>query len=74
MWSISDMLKRRIAEFIIFYKGLRPAARALGIDPSYLARLRDGDKDNPSENLLKKLGLIRTVYVTYTPRKREKGE
>ena len=41
--------------------GLRKAARALGIDPGYLQRMRDGDKVHPSKETLDKLGLVRFV-------------
>ncbi len=48
--------------------GLRPAARFLGIDPSYLCRLRSGAKSNPSGTLLRKLGLRRVVVISFLPR------
>lgn len=44
--------------------GLRPAARLLGIDPGYLSRLRAGTKKQPSQVVLRKLGLQRHVFYT----------
>jgi hypothetical protein len=44
--------------------GLRQAARATGVDVAYLKRLRDGEKENPSESTLKKLRLKKVIsYV-----------
>lgn len=44
--------------------GLRAAARAVGLSPSYLLRLRDGVKANPSADALRKLGIEKKVrYV-----------
>ena len=45
--------------------GLRAAARATGVDVAYLKRLRDGDKDNPSDVTLKKLGLRKEVFYVF---------
>jgi len=42
--------------------GLRPAAKALGIDPGYLFRLKNAQKMNPSDEVLAALGLERVVY------------
>ena len=48
----------------IEYGGLRAAARVLDVSPSYLSRLRDGEKINPSNKILKKLGLKKVIlYV-----------
>ena len=41
---------------------LRAAAKALGIDPGYLSRLKSGEKINPSAEILKALGLERITY------------
>lgn len=41
---------------------LRAAAKALGIDPGYLSRLKSGEKINPSAEVLKVLGLERITY------------
>ena len=41
--------------------GLRAAARAAGIDAGYLSRLRSGQKEQPSDQVLAALGLERVV-------------
>jgi hypothetical protein len=41
---------------------LRAAGKHLGISASYLLRLMRGDKKNPSDKLLDKLGLSATPY------------
>ena len=54
----------RIAVLETEHGGLRAAARVIGCDPAYLLRLRDGEKSNPSDAMLKKLGLKKMVtYV-----------
>jgi hypothetical protein len=45
------------------YGGVRPAARHLKIKHSYLASLRDGTRNNPSDWYLRKLGLRRVTYI-----------
>lgn len=40
---------------------LRAAARVLNLTPAYLCRLRQGVKTEPSETVLRKLGLRRVV-------------
>jgi hypothetical protein len=54
-------LKRRVADVVRQHGGLRKAARALGMTPQYLWRLGEGEKDNPSDAVLRKLGLKRQV-------------
>jgi hypothetical protein len=57
-------LADRLDELIEQHGGLRAAGRALEIDPAYLHRLYVGEKDAPSANVLRKLGLRRVVsYV-----------
>jgi len=57
-------LPERINYLDGLYGGLRSAARVTGIDVGYLKRLRDGEKTNPSEETLNKLGLRKQVaYV-----------
>jgi transcriptional regulator with XRE-family HTH domain len=41
---------------------LRELAANLCIDAGYLSRLRSGEKTEPSEEVLRKLGLRRVVY------------
>lgn len=62
------MLHKLIEELVRQHGGLRPAARALGVDHVYLWRLMRGEKNNPSEALLRKLKLRRIVTVKYEAR------
>lgn len=52
-------LQKRIDELIKEHGGLRAAARAVDIDPSYLQRLQRGYTTGAREKTLKKLGLQR---------------
>ena len=47
--AIETLMKR--------HGGLRAAARAIQMDPSYLSRLRAGKQRRPGPQTLKKLGL-----------------
>lgn len=61
-------LKGRVRYLERMHGGLRAAARATGIDPAYLLRLRNGEKVNPSAATLEKLGLRKEVtYVLQRP-------
>lgn len=57
MTKLQQAAQRAIAT----HGGLRPAARALGIDHAYLYRLRHGLKKDPSVALLARLGLERKI-------------
>lgn len=59
----------RITLMLAAYGSLRAMGRALKIDHSYLHRLQHGQKTEPSDTVLKKLGLRRIVKVTYELRK-----
>lgn len=63
-----EILAGAIGARVAKHGGLRAAARVLQCDPAYLSKLRSGKKNNPSDSLLKKLGLRRVVTVTYLPR------
>lgn len=54
-------LGARICMLVDRHGSLRNVGKILSIDHAYLKRLRDGDKVNPSETVLKKLGLKRIV-------------
>lgn len=56
-----NRLRARIQELARQHGSLRAAARALGIDAGYLSRLQDGSKLEPSDAVLRKLGLKRVV-------------
>jgi hypothetical protein len=69
--KISDpffIVGQAIAAKVKQHGGLRPAGRAMGIDPAYLKRLKDGAKRDPSDELLRKLGLKREVSYSWLPR------
>lgn len=54
-------ISTRIKQLQRDHGGLRAAARAIGMSPSYMIRLRDGEKLEPSVRLLRKLGLEKKV-------------
>ena len=54
-------IRTRIQQLQREHGGLRAAARATGMSPSYMIRLRDGEKREPSEQVLAKLGLQKRV-------------
>jgi hypothetical protein len=56
--SKSD-LQKHINKLIEQHGGLRAAARATGVDPGYLWRMKSG-RDDGSDQALEKLGLKRT--------------
>jgi len=60
-----DKLRRAVEAAIKRYGGVRPAARVLKVDAGYLVRLRNGDKCNPSDALLRKLKLRRVVTYEF---------
>jgi hypothetical protein len=62
--GLPDLLGARIRELEAKHGGLRAAGMALNCDAAYLLRLRDGEKRNPSADMLRKLGLKKVVtYV-----------
>jgi hypothetical protein len=60
-------LAERIAELAVQHGSLRAAGRVLDVDAGYLSRLASGEKDNPDEQLLRRMGLRR--IVTYERRR-----
>lgn len=58
---MNPLLILRIRELEKQHGSLRAAARALSCDAGYLSRLRNGEKDNPSAALLKRMGLKRVI-------------
>ena len=63
---MSVTLKEEIERLQFVHGGLRKAAKALDIDPSYLCRLRNGEKQNPSDDILEKLKIKRIITFEYT--------
>lgn len=60
------MTLQRVVEMLVEkHGGLRAAARATGIDPAYLLRLRAGDKTNPSFETLSKLGVRQMCWYEW---------
>ena len=62
-------IPERIAQLIERHGTLRAVARVLDVNASYLSRLASGEKDAPSDLLLKRMGLKRVV--TYELRKEQ---
>ncbi|ABE45665.1 hypothetical protein Bpro_3766 [Polaromonas sp. JS666] len=54
-------LSSRIAELIERHGSLRAAARVLECDPGYLSRLQSGEKNDPGDPLLRRMGLRQIV-------------
>ncbi len=69
---MNSTLAERIDELSTVHGGLNQLAFALGIDKGYLSRLRHGGKSNPSDDVLKKLGLYRVVEYYRISEKKEK--
>ncbi len=57
------LIRRKIKVVVKEQGGLRPAARHLDINRSYLESLLDGTKNNPGDWYLRKLGLRRVTYI-----------
>lgn len=51
----------RVKALVKKHGSLRAAARAIRLSAPYLMRLRDGDKKDPSDKVLRKLRLRRVV-------------
>ena len=59
-----SVLQDRIAELIEQHGSLRAAASVLECDPGYLSRLQSGEKDDPGDQLVRRMKLRRVVsYV-----------
>ena len=59
------LLADRVRQLEREHGGLRAAGRAVGVDAGYLKRLRDGDKINPGDTTLAKLGLRKEVIYVF---------
>lgn len=64
--DVMPQIQRIIERLVKQHGGLRRAAEAVGINAPYLCRLRYGERKNPSERVLKKLGIKRVVSYTLT--------
>lgn len=58
-------IKTAVKAIIARHGGVRPAARAIGVNYAYLSRLQTGEKANPTTAVLRKLGLRKVV--SYEP-------
>lgn len=58
-------IKEAVNALVERHGGVRPAARAVQINYAYLSRLRSGEKTNPTDAVLRKLGLRK--IVVYAP-------
>lgn len=56
-----SLLRARVEQHITKHDGVRNFAKVLGVDPSYVTRLRQGKKKEPSDKILRKLKLTRMV-------------
>ncbi len=59
-------LPERVAEMVSQHGSLRAAARVLECDPGYLSRLASGEKADPGEALLRRMGLRQIVTYERT--------
>lgn len=57
------LIRRRIRVLIKKFGNCRKAALRLGLTPKYLAALKIGDRINPGDAILRKLGLRRVTYI-----------
>lgn len=55
-------LQSRIVDLSEKYGSRRKLGNAIGVDHAYLKRLEDGEKENPSDEVLDKLGLRKQVF------------
>lgn len=60
-------LQQRVKQLIAQHGTLRAAARAVSVEVSYLSRLEHGEKTNPSDDVLARLGLVRVVTYRKAP-------
>lgn len=61
---MSDMRKEAVLKLVERHGSYRAAAAVLGMTSAYLWRIGHGDK-NPSEPILKKLGLRREIHYEW---------
>lgn len=73
--STTTTLGERIAELASHHGSLRSAATALGCDAGYLSRLSRGEKTEPCDELVERMGLRRVVtYQRLTPPASSEGK
>lgn len=63
--EVPSSLWMRCRQIVVEHGSTRKAADAIGIDHAYLHRLANGECDNPSDEVLAKLGLRKIVDIRY---------
>ena len=66
MTEVDAAIEQRIEELVREHGSFRAASKAVDISFPYLCRLKCGYKGNPSDEVLRKLGLERHIVTTYT--------
>ncbi|WP_414616988.1 hypothetical protein [Stenotrophomonas muris] len=69
--SMEATIKEALAFQVELHGSLRAASKDLGIDAGYLSRLASGEKENPGDYVLERLGLEKKVVYVNTTRKYE---
>lgn len=57
------LIRRTIKALIKKFGNCRQAAIRLGLDPKYLNSLKIGNRVNPGDEILRKIGLRRVTYI-----------
>ena len=57
------LIKRRVKALVEKFGNVRQAARHVGMNYHYLYSLHRGEKSNPGDKILTKLGLRRVSYI-----------
>ena len=57
------LIRRHVKALIRKWGNCRQAALHSGIDPKYMYSLNRGEKANPGDAILRKLGLRRVTYI-----------
>jgi hypothetical protein len=67
-------LHDRVIQLVEKHGSLRAAARAIEVDAGYLSRLGSGEKESPSPDVLRRMGLRQVVtYELCRPAKKRAG-
>jgi hypothetical protein len=57
------LIRRKIREQIKKFGNVHAASKRLGINPKYMYSMNRGEKVNPGDAILRKLGLRRVTYI-----------
>jgi hypothetical protein len=58
------LIQQKVRAAIDVHGSLRKAGKVLGINYAYLCRLANGKKTNPTDRVLRKLGLKRSEEIS----------